>query len=145
MPDMPHVPRNSISSGHIFLVKYVLESATSRPELQALPSVAMHSQAETDTHAGPAEVMTAQELLSAVAHGRRHVRLVDHVDLRRQPLPWPGMQQSLGFVPWTTRSITVRPSYVGLKVMDSPVSNIQAPSLRPQSEGHVSEVQRFLL
>ena len=56
--------------------------------------------------------------MSAVAQGRRHIRLMDHVDLRRQPTQWPGSQQILGFVPWTTWSITVRTSYVGLKILN---------------------------
>ena len=78
--------------------------------MQALPPVVVQSQAGSVAEAlDPAKVATAEELILEVGRGRRHIRLVGHVDLRLQPPPWAGTRQSLGFVPWTTRSVTVRP------------------------------------
>ena len=91
-----------------------------RPAVQALPPIVVQSQAELAADEVPEEVATAEQLLAAVAQGRRMIRLVRHVDLRLQPTPWTGTSHSLGFVPLTTRSITVRPSCVHLKV--SPAS-----------------------
>ena len=88
-----------------------LAPSTGKPILQALPPVVVQSQGESEEDAtDPAKVATAEELVSAVARGRRHIRLVDHVDLKSHPSQWQDTQQRPGFVPWTTRSITVRPS-----------------------------------
>lgn len=66
------------------------------------------STAAAEQLAAPVRVTTAQELVSAVSRGVRHIRVMDHIDLTEQELPWPDVDAHLGHPSTTTHTIIVR-------------------------------------
>lgn len=56
----------------------------------------------------PVRVTTGQELISAVSAGERHIRVMDHIDLTSEELPWADVDAHLGHPSSSTHTITVR-------------------------------------